>query len=79
MSDKYVKQFYDEICKNIDGDYKIILEPNRNLTDDWVEYDTVKWEVEEPIQKLVKTLLKNNTLSFEEKVLELYKFICLNI
>lgn len=78
MSDKYVKQFYDEICKNLDGDYKIILESNRNLTDDWVEYDTVKWEVEEPIQKLVKTLLKNSKLSFEEKVLELYNFICLN-
>ena len=43
MNDKYVKQFYDEICKNIDGDYKIILEPNRNFTDDWVEYDTVKF------------------------------------
>ena len=78
MSDKYIKQFYDEICKNIDGDYKIILEPNRNLTYDWIEYDTVKWEVEEPIQELVKTLLKNNTLSFEEKILELYNFICLN-
>ena len=78
MSDKYIKQFYDEICKNIDGDYKIILEPNRKLTDDWIEYDTVKWEVEEPIQELVKTLLKNNTLSFEEKILELYNFICLN-
>ena len=78
MSDKYVKQFYNEICNNIDGDYKIILEPNRNLTDDWVEYDTVKWETEEPIQKLVKELLKNNTLCFEEKVLELYNFICLN-
>ena len=78
MSDKYIKQFYDEICKNIDGDYKIILEPNRNLTYDWIEYDTVTWEVEEPIQELVKTLLKNNTLSFEEKILELYNFICLN-
>ena len=78
MSDKYVKQFYNEICNNIDGDYKIILEPKRNLTDDWVEYDTVKWETEEPIQKLVKELLKNNTLCFEEKVLELYNFICLN-
>ena len=78
MSDKYVKQFYNEVCENLEGDYKIILEPNRNITDNWVEYDTVKWEIEEPIQKLVNKLLENTTLSFEEKVLELYKFICLN-
>lgn len=78
MSDKYVKQFYNEVCKSIDGDYKIILEPPRNLTDDWIEYDTVKWELEDSIQNLVDKLLKDNILSFEEKVLELYKFICLN-
>ena len=78
MSDKYVKQFYNEVCENLEGDYKIILEPNRSITDNWVEYDTVKWEIEEPIQKLVNKLLENTTLSFEEKVLELYKFICLN-
>ena len=34
--------------------------------------------MDEPIKTLVEKLLKDNTLSFEEKVLEVYKFICLN-
>ena len=78
MSDKYIKIFYDEICKSLEGEYKIILEPERNLKYDWIEYDQVKWEIEEPIYSLVKKLLKDNTLSFEERVLEIYKSICLN-
>ena len=78
MSDEYVKKFYDEINNSLDGDYKIVLEPNRKFKDDWIEYDTVKWELEEQIQNLVNELLKNNTISFEEKILELYKYICLN-
>lgn len=78
MSDKYIRQFYNELNKTLDGDYKIILEPNRNLTEDWIEYDQVKWELEEPIQSLVETLSKENTLSFEDKILKIYKYICLN-
>ena len=78
MSDEYVKKFYDEVNNSLEGDYKIILEPNRKFKDDWIEYDTVKWELEEQIQNLVNELVKNNTISFEEKILELYKYICLN-
>ena len=48
------------------------------MTDKWIEYDQVKWELEEPIKSLVKKLKKDNTISFEEKVLEIYKYICLN-
>ena len=78
MKDEYIKKFYKEICENFEGDYKIILEPPRGLNEDWIEYDQVKWEMEEPIKNLVNTLLKDNSLSFEEKLLSVYKFICLN-
>lgn len=78
MRDEYIKEFYKEISQTLDGDYKIILEPGRNLKEDWIEYDTVKWEVDEQIQDLVDGLLKNKTLCLEEKILEIYKFICLN-
>jgi len=78
MRDEYIKKFYNEVSQTLEGDYKIILEPNRALTDDWIEYDQVKWELEEPLQNLVKTLLKDHTLNFEEKVLSIYKYICLN-
>ena len=78
MKDEYIKKFYKEICENFEGDYKIILEPPRELNKDWIEYDQVKWEMEEPIKNLVNTLIKDNSLSFEEKLLSIYKFICLN-
>ena len=78
MQDKYIKELYNDVNQSLEGDYKIILEPKRKLTDKWVEYDQVKWELEEPIKSLVKKLKKDNTISFEEKVLEIYKYICLN-
>ena len=78
MDDKYIIQFYNELNQSLDGDYKIILEPPRELNEDWIEYDQVKWEMEEPIKNLVNTLIKDNSLSFEEKLLSVYKFICLN-
>ena len=78
MDDKYIIQFYNELNQSLDGDYKIILEPNRDLKEDWIEYDQVKWELEEQIQDLVKVLSKENTLSFEEKILKIYSYICLN-
>ena len=78
MRDEYIRKFYNEERQSLEGDYKIILEPNRELAEDWIEYDQVKWEMDEPIKTLVEKLLKDNTLSFEEKVLEVYKFICLN-
>ena len=78
MSDEYIKKFYNEVNEALEGDYKIILEPNRNLTDEWIEYDQVKWELDESLQKLVNTLLEEDTIDFEEKVLRIYKYICLN-
>lgn len=78
MSDEYIKKFYNEVNEALEGDYKIILEPNRNLTDEWIEYDQVKWELDESLQKLVNTLLEKDTIDFEEKVLIIYKYICLN-
>ena len=77
-NDKYIINFYNELSKKIDGNYKIILEPGRNLSESWIEYDTVKWEIEEPIQKLVNSLLQNNKLSLEEKIMKVYEFICLH-
>ena len=78
MSDEYIRKFYNEITQTLEGDYKIILEPNRELTEDWIEYDQVKWEMDEPIEKLVKKLLNETTLNLEDKILSIYKFICLN-
>ena len=78
MNNEYIKKFYKELSYELEGDYKIIIEPNRNLTEDWIEYDQVKWELDEPIQSLVNKLLKDNTLNFEEKILKVYEFICLN-
>ncbi len=78
MKDEYIEKFYKELNNSLEGDYKIILEPNRKFTYDWIEYDTVKWDLEEPIKNLVSKLLKDNTISFEEKILEIYKYICLN-
>lgn len=78
MRDEYIKKFYKEVSESLEGDYKIILEPNRELEEDWIEYDQVKWEIDEPLQNLVTTLSKENTLNFEEKILEIYKYICLN-
>lgn len=78
MRDEYIYKFYDEVNQVLEGDYKIILEPNRDVQEDWIEYDQVKWEMEEGISKLVERLLKESSMSFEEKILEVYKYICLN-
>lgn len=78
MRDEYIYKFYDEVNQVLEGDYKIILEPNRDIQEDWIEYDQVKWEMEEGISKLVERLLKESSMSFEEKILEVYKYICFN-
>lgn len=78
MNEEYIKKFYNEICESLEGDYKIILEPNRDLTEEWIEYDQVKWIMEESIEKLVNLLKNDNTLTFEEKILTVYNHICLN-
>ena len=78
MDDEYIKKFYKELSRELERDYKIIIEPNKNLNEDWIEYDQVKWELDEPIQNLVNKLLKDNILNFEEKILKVYEFLCLN-
>ena len=78
MDDEYIKKFYKELSQELERDYKIIIEPNKNLNEDWIEYDQVKWELDEPIQNLVNKLLKDNILNFEEKILKVYEFLCLN-
>ena len=78
MRDEYIYKFYDEVNQVLEGDYKIILEPNRDVQEDWIEYGQVKWKMEEGISKLVERLLKESSMSFEEKILEVYKYICLN-
>lgn len=78
MKDEYIKKFYEEVNKELEGDYKIILEPPRNLKENWIEYDQVTWEMDESIKKIVEKLSKDNTLNFEEKLLKVYEYICLN-
>ncbi len=77
MKDEYIVRFYNEVKSSMDGDYKIILEPNRSLKEDWIEYDSVKWEMSDELNELVDNLKKDNTKSFEEKVLAVYQYICL--
>ncbi len=77
MKDEYIKKFYNEVCKELGENYKIILEPGRKINDKWIEYDKVKWETEDGIEKLVNEL-KKKEMTFEEKVLKLYEYICLN-
>ena len=78
MQDKYIKKFYEEVCQDLDGDYKIILEPNRELKEDWIEYDTVKWEIEDRMKELINNLLENTSINLEEKIIKIYEFICMN-
>jgi len=78
MSDEYIRKLYNEICEVLNGEYKIILEPNRELVEEWIKYDQVKWEMEDSIEKLVNSLKKDNSFSFEEKILKIYEHICLN-
>ena len=78
MKDEYIKRFYNEVCNSIEGNYKIILEPKRDLKEDWIEYDSVKWEMSEELSNLVNKLKADKTKSFEEKVLIIYEYICLN-
>lgn len=78
MSDDNIIKFYNEVCENLDGEFKIVLESKRNLIVDWVEYDSVKWEMEDNIQDFVNNLIPNKVLNLEEKILKVYEFICLN-
>lgn len=78
MYKEYIKKFYNEANQLLEGEYKIILEPNRELREEWIEYDKVKWELEEQIDNLVKELLRENKLDLEDKILEIYRHICLN-
>jgi len=76
--DKYIIKFYNEVKNNLDGEYKIILEPGRKIDEEWIEYDKVKWEIEDSMKDLVQKLVKENKLTLEQKILKLYEFICLN-
>lgn len=78
MNDKYIKNFYNEVSHSLEGEYKIILEPKKRILEEWIEYDQVNWELDDKIKKIVKKLLDDTIHSFEEKVLILYEFICLN-
>ena len=78
MNDNNIRNFYKEVEECLDGEYKIILEPKRNLKEEWIEYDQVKWEMEDGIKDLVDNLLKEKSMSIEDKILEVYKYICLN-
>ena len=78
MQDKCIKKFYDEVCQNLDGNYKIVLEPNRNLNEEWIEYDTVNWEIEDRMKDFMDKLLRTKSISLEEKIIKEYEFICLN-
>lgn len=74
--DNNIRNFYSEICQKYGNNYKIVLEPGGSHTESWIEFDTVKWEMEQPIKDCVNSLLKDNTITLEEKIIKLYEFIC---
>lgn len=78
MKDEYIIGFYNEVKNSLEGEYKIILEPGRKINEEWIEYDKVKWEIEDSMKDLVQKLVKENKLTLEQKILKLYEFICLN-
>ena len=78
MNNNYIKNFYNEICQNIGENYKIVLEPGRGINEQWIETDSVKWEIEEPLKSFVDELLLNTSLKLEEKIIKVYEYICLH-
>ena len=78
MREERIKEFYKKISDILEGEYKIILEEPRDIQEKWIEYDTIKWELEGGLIELVEKLKENSILSFEEKILKIYEYICLN-
>ena len=78
MNKKYIERLYKEVEEQLDEEYKVVLEPSTNIKEDYVELDCINWELEDTIVELVDSLKNNNKLTLEEKILEVYKFICLN-
>lgn len=78
MKDEYIIEFYNEVKNSLEGEYKIILEPGRKINEEWIEYDKVKWEIEDSMKDLVQKLMEEKELTLEQKILKLYEFICLN-
>ena len=78
MNKKYIERLYKEVEEQLDEEYKVVLEPSTNIKEDYVELDCINWELEDTMVELVYSLKNNNKLTLEEKVLEVYKFICLN-
>ena len=78
MNNENIRRFYEEVKESLDDNYKIIIESKEDLDEDWVEYDSVKWTVEQPIEKKVNELLNKKSSTLEEKILKLYEYICLN-
>ena len=78
MNKKYIERLYKEVEEQLDEEYKVVLEPSTNIKEDYVELDCINWELEDTMVELVDSLKNNNKLTLEEKILEAYKFICLN-
>lgn len=78
MNKKYIERLYKEVEEQLDEEYKVVLEPSTNIKEDYVELDCINWKLEDTMVELVDSLKNNNKLTLEEKVLEVYKFICLN-
>lgn len=78
MNKKYIERLYKEVEEQLDEEYKVVLEPSTNIKEDYVELDCINWALEDTMVELVDSLKNNNKLTLEEKVLEVYKFICLN-
>lgn len=78
MDNKYIKNFYNEICQAIGENYKIVIEKDIGLKENWIEYDKVKWDMEEELEKFVDLLKQNKNMKLEEKILKIYEYICLN-
>ena len=78
MNMKYIERLYKEVEEQLDEEYKVVLEPSTKIEKEFVELDCIDWSLEDTMVDLVETLKNDNSLTLEEKILEVYKFICLN-
>lgn len=82
MKEETLERFYNEVCNHYEESYRIILENNVKEEDKinktWIEYDPVKWTIEPGIENYMNTFINNSSLSFEDKLLKIYEYICLN-
>lgn len=73
-----IEEYYNLIKDKYGDIYRIILEnDDEKLDKDYIEYDKSKWVIEDDVNTYLDSIINKN-ISDEEKILLVYRFICLN-